>query len=253
MNASDHRRAARTALSGSYWVAVLVNLIAAALGGAIISDSASFSFNFNTGFTSGSSAEGNAMSPEAAIALLSTFLVIFAIAMVLALVLSLVYMLAGSPVRLGHAAFLLKAQDGEGVHCSDIKLLFSYYRNYFWSSFLANFLSQLFVFLWSLLFIIPGIIAGLSYAMVPFILSENPDMAPMDALRLSKEMMRGNKWRLFCLNFSFIGWRLLCILTCGVGFAFLNPYIAQAHASFYRELSPRPIAPSPALDESSEI
>ncbi len=249
MCASDHRRAARYALSGNYWVAVLVNLIATALGGAIVSNSASFSFNFNTGSTAG----GTPMDQEAAVALLSTFLVIFVIAMVLALILSLVYMLAGSPVRLGHAAFLLKAQDEGHVYCSDIKLLFSYYRNYFWSSFLANFLSQLFVFLWSLLFIIPGIIASLSYAMVPFILSENPDMAPMDALRLSREMMHGNKWRLFCLNFSFIGWRLLCILTCGVGFAFLNPYIAQAHASFYRELSPRPIAPPPAPDESSEI
>ena len=73
--------------------------------------------------------------------------------------------------------------------------------------------------------------------MTPYILADNPDLSPSEALKMSKEMMRGNKWRLFCLGFSFIGWQLLCGLTLGIGYLWLNPYMAAAHADFYREIS----------------
>ena len=62
-------------------------------------------------------------------------------------------------------------------------------------------------------------------------------MTAREAIAASKEMMRGNRWRLFCLGFSFIGWSLLCALTLGIGTLWLRPYEEAAHAAFYREVS----------------
>ena len=99
------------------------------------------------------------------------------------------------------------------------------------------FLMGLFVFLWSLLLFIPGIMASYSYAMKDFILAEHPELTASEAIARSKEMMRGNRWRLFCLDFSFIGWIILCTFTLGIGNLWLNPYTQASHAAFYREVS----------------
>ena len=94
-----------------------------------------------------------------------------------------------------------------------------------------------FTFLWSLLFIIPGIIASYSYAMTPYILAEHPEIGVMDAINASKKMMSGNKFRLFCLHFSFLGWDILSLLTFGILRFWLQPYKETANAAFYREIS----------------
>ena len=73
--------------------------------------------------------------------------------------------------------------------------------------------------------------------MVPYILAEDPTIAPKEALEKSKQMMYGNRWRLFCLEISFIGWALLAGLTCGIGGLWLTPYQQAAFADFYREIS----------------
>jgi uncharacterized membrane protein len=93
--------------------------------------------------------------------------------------------------------------------------------------------------LWSMLFVIPGIIKSYEYAIIPYILADDPEISSKDAFKKAKEMMKGNKWRLFKLNFSFIGWELLCILTLGLGTFFLLPYINAANAEFYAELKNR--------------
>ena len=97
-------------------------------------------------------------------------------------------------------------------------------------------LMNLFIFLWLLLLIVPGIVAAYSYRMVFYILIDNPEIGVMEALRKSKEMMHGYKAKLFCLDLSFIGWGLLCILTFGVGFLWLYPYILTSQTIFYEEL-----------------
>ncbi len=96
---------------------------------------------------------------------------------------------------------------------------------------------EVYVLLWSLLLIIPGIIATYSYAMTEFILAEHPDLTASEAIAQSKEMMSGNRWRLFCLHFSFIGWDILSSLTLGIGNLWLRPYKQAANAAFYREIS----------------
>ena len=90
--------------------------------------------------------------------------------------------------------------------------------------------------LWSLLFIIPGIIKTYEYAIIPYILADDPEISSKDAFKKAKQMMKGNKWRLFKLEFSFIGWALLCFLTLGIGTFFLLPYVDAAMAEFYVEL-----------------
>ncbi len=93
-----------------------------------------------------------------------------------------------------------------------------------------------FIFLWSLLFIIPGIIAIFSYSMTYFVLAENPDMSAKEAMDRSKELMTGNRWKLFKLNCSFIGWGLLSILTFGILLLWVIPYMEAATAAFYDDL-----------------
>lgn len=113
--------------------------------------------------------------------------------------------------------------------------LFDGFKNFI-SSFILQLLVTLFVFLWSLLLVIPGIIAGYRYSMSFYILYDNPNIGAMEALDLSKEIMVGNKWRLFCLHLSFIGWALLSILTLGIGFLWLIPYMNTAVVNFYEGL-----------------
>ena len=122
---------------------------------------------------------------------------------------------------------------------SKIESLFDGFRKGLGNNIVAGILVSLFTFLWSLLLIIPGIVKSYSYAMTFYILADNPDMAPTEAINKSKEMMKGNKWRLFCLDFSFIGWYLLSILTLGILLLWVNPYSMQARVEFYESLKPQ--------------
>lgn len=140
--------------------------------------------------------------------------------------------LIGGVLQLGYADFLLKQHDGKETNFHD---LFSKF-DYFGTGFAQQFLRELYIVLWSLLFIIPGIIKGFSYAMTPFILAENPNLTASQAIRLSEEMMDGHKADLFILDLSFIGWNFLALLTLNLGNIALNPYRNAAYAAFYRQL-----------------
>ncbi len=95
------------------------------------------------------------------------------------------------------------------------------------------FFRGLFIWLWSLLFIVPGIIKSYQYRMVPYILAENPDMDWRRALNISRAMTQGHKWDLFILDLSFYGWLFLGALLCGVGILFVLPYIQATNAEVY--------------------
>lgn len=97
-------------------------------------------------------------------------------------------------------------------------------------------LCDLKVFLWSLLFIIPGIIKRYEYAMVPYLLAEYSDLSSDEAFQKTKDMMRNEKLNFFILELSFIGWYLLCMLTCGIGIFFLTPYLLSTYTHFYLTL-----------------
>ena len=97
-------------------------------------------------------------------------------------------------------------------------------------------LMNLYIFLWTLLFIIPGIVVSYSYRMAFYLLIDDPEIGVSEALRQSKKMMYGYKSKLFCLDLSFIGWGLLCILTFGIGILWLSPYMLTSQTIFYEEL-----------------
>ena len=93
-----------------------------------------------------------------------------------------------------------------------------------------------FTYLWSLLFVIPGIIKGLSYSMAPYILAENPTMTAREALNESKRITNGYKAQLFVLQLSFIGWMFLIPLTFGLISIWLIPYMNATYANFYNAI-----------------
>ena len=151
-----------------------------------------------------------------------------------AVVMAVVYFILGSVVGVGYSRFNLDLVDRQKE--PEIGTLFGYFK--FWkTTAAASFLQGLYVFLWSLLFIIPGIVAGYSYAMTDYILAEHPELTAGEAIEQSKAMMYGNRFRLFCLQFSFVGWDLLCALTLGIGSLWLRPYKQAAEAAFYRDIS----------------
>ncbi|WP_168433604.1 DUF975 family protein [Pontiella sulfatireligans] len=130
------------------------------------------------------------------------------------------------------AFFLGIAQEG----AARLDLLFVGFQR-FWTSFAAYFFYSLFIFLWTLLFIVPGIIAAFSYAMVFFIIADDRDCGALKALGRSKEMMAGNKWKFFCLHWRFFGWALLAaFFTGGIGFLWLFPYMQTTFAKFYEDV-----------------
>lgn len=108
--------------------------------------------------------------------------------------------------------------------------------NYLLKAILAYFLMTIFILLWTLLLIIPGIIASIKYSQTFFIIADNPDIKAIDAIKESKRMMEGNKWKYFTLQLSFIGWALLSVLTLGIGFLWLTPYMYTSYAIFYEDL-----------------
>lgn len=268
--AKDFKRYAREALKGRWMkaggVAVLASLIGANIQGGGVFSTAAGSYQQNSEIAG---TVGN-IPPE-------FFATVLGIGL-FALLLALVYFIIGGAATLGYAKYTLNLVDDEEPR---VKNLFSQFDR-LWEGFLMQFLRGLYTFLWSLLFVIPGIIASYRYAMTPYILLENPEMTANEAITESKRMMVGNKWRLFCLELSFIGWLLLAacgvyplvmllsvgqfiggtgtvsvvgavVLVIGViayvlAFdLFLMPYMDTARAVFYREISEEKYS-SPVLD-----
>ena len=124
----------------------------------------------------------------------------------------------------------------KGILLTVVEALFAYLPNWKTTT-LTRLWKGLYILLGTILLVIPGLIMGYTYAMTDYILAEHPDMAPGEVMKGSKAMMEGNRWRLFCLQFSFIGWMLLSSLTFGLGNLALRPYQEAAYAAFYREVS----------------
>ena len=211
------RARARNVLQNNWGLSIGAAVVAYLLGGLLVGGSFLPDFESEIAQYFGFSAE-----PETSVRL--TFN--------LGSALSLASFIIGGTVQLGYTRFLLNQHDGNPYELND---LFSQFDR-FSDGFVQRFLRGLYVSLWSLLFIIPGIIASYSYAMTPFLMAENPDLRPSEAISLSKDMMDGHKGELFALDLSFFGWILLCVLTLNIGNLWLNPYRNAAYAAFYREL-----------------
>ena len=139
-----------------------------------------------------------------------------------------------NPVIVGHASFFYKNRYEK---TSVGELAFAFNREELFPVVKTMFLRDLYVTLWTLLLIIPGIVKNYAYRMVPFILSEYPQMSAKEALRLSDEMTRGHKAKMFILDLSFFGWYLLGAITFGLSdIVFTTPYVYATEAELYHVL-----------------
>lgn len=139
------------------------------------------------------------------------------------------------PMGWGFNITFLTNHRGEDNDPFSIERLFDGYRD-FSRIFLTLFLLGIYVFLWSLLLIVPGIIKALSYSMTCYILRDYPELKNNAAIEMSMAMMEGHKADLFWLYLTFIGWGILCILTLGIGYFWLQPYMSSTLANFYEEV-----------------
>lgn len=250
--ASDFRRIAREALRGRWGIAVVAGVIASMLG--VVTGSGpeiNLEFNgngsdFSIQFAGQQIFNSESGFSEALIGLLIGGAVYL---LIVCLVMAVIYFIISSIIGVGYAKFNLDLVDRQKE--ADIGTMFGFFKHWKTTA-VAGLLRTVYVFLWSLLLVIPGIIASYSYMMTDYILAEHPELTASEALARSKEMMTGNRWRLFCLQFSFIGWSLLCSLTMGIGNLWLTPYQQSARAAFYREISGT-IPAEPVAEEGPEF
>ena len=216
LKAKDYRAKAREALKGKWKHASIAGLIAGILGATIL-------YQGYVGSSAQSATEGSleGFSFELILATIGIFAVVGA-----------VMILIGSLVGLGYAKFNLSLYEEE---TADFKMIFSERKRYK-DCFALYVMQFVIISIGSLLLAFPGLIAFYAYSMAPYIMVENPEMSAKQAMKASRAMMKGNKWKLFCLTFSFIGWDLLATLTLGIGNLFVCPYVEAAGAAFYREL-----------------
>lgn len=142
---------------------------------------------------------------------------------------SIYSLLVTGPMTLGYAMFAISIFRKRET--SPAEVFYGFER--FGKAFGLYIVMSIFVILWSLLLIVPGIIAAIRYGMSFYILADNPEIGIMEAINRSKRMMRGNKLKFLCLNLSFIGWGILCLLTFGIGFLWLAPYVEVTMIAFY--------------------
>ena len=168
------------------------------------------------------------------IAALGFFMVAMMIIVLIATVVGIAFKeLLINPVEYGCRNFFRRNLD-EPASLSSVT--FGFDKNYK-NAVKTGFFRDLYVWLWSLLFVIPGIIKAYEYRLVPYIYAENPDMKYSDILAESSRLMKGHKWNTFVLDLSFIGWEILSLMTCGLlSIFYVDPYKLQTDAALYEAI-----------------
>lgn len=160
--------------------------------------------------------------------------IVFGALAVSGIISTLISIFVKNPLEVGVDHFFVMCTDEETVSVKEVLYGF---KNDYGNIVKCMFLRGLFTILWTMLFIIPGIIKAFAWILVPYILAENPDMNAKEAMALSAEMMKGNKWKFFVLSLSFIGWHILAAITFGIlNIFYVGPYFQLTVAEFYREL-----------------
>lgn len=243
--ASDYRQIAWDNLRGRYWWAVLITFVACILGGYAMQSPITFNINGEDVFHWGEWTQTFASIPDwfhyARNLIANTGLLpaLSSLAWSIAANLftfSVALFIIGGAVELGFNLFNIAQYQAPGQ--PKFEILFSRFQLFGRALFL-RFLMFLKILAWSLLFIVPGIVAAYRYALAPFLLAENPELTAEEAIEKSKALMNGYKGKLFGLQLSFIGWYLLAACTGGIGWFFLAPYTKAADTAFYLERTGR--------------
>lgn len=163
------------------------------------------------------------------------FITVFGILAVVGVIAILFKIFIGNPILVGKNRFFMESRQLLGS-AGIGKVFWVFSCGHYLNVVKIMFLKDLFTFLWTLLLVIPGIYKGYEYAMIPYILSENPEADSRDVFAITKDMMEGNRFQLFLLELSFIGWYLLGLLLCCVGGVLVVPYEEAAVAELYNYL-----------------
>lgn len=240
---------AKACLRRYYWMAFLVSLVASILGaGSGQPFNLGISGRTGSGYRSrtGSGYDGRFTDIRDYILVMAITLIIFFIIFIVGIVLQT---FVGNVVQVGLCSYFLESRKTV-TDAGFSRLFYGFGGGRYLNILTVMFLKNLFVFGWTLLLIIPGIIKAYQYAMVPYILAEYPDMDYRTALKQSKDMMDGHKFEYFVLELSFIGWELLGLLACCIGVIFVTPYKNATFAEFYAELRQRGYADSNVVSGS---
>ncbi len=257
----------RKTFSRNYWKTVLVSVILSLIIGSG-SVGSSFASGFSDGFSDGISDAADTISevddyddsdsdydyddyddadysdeaideafgvPGPEVAAIAIFLIVFVIAFVLIMTIVIIIdAFVVNPLEIGIRRFGI-ANLNTKAEVKEIGFGFDHnYKN----GVKAMFLKDLYTFLWSLLFVIPGIVKSYEYRMIPYLLADHPDMTYKQAFAESRRMMSGQKWRAFVLDLSFIGWDILSILTLGIlSIFYVEPYRFMTNAALYEALA----------------
>lgn len=221
----------RAAFHANYWPCVLVGLIftfVAASGGG--------GGGGNSSSTASSLASGNSgASSEEQLVAASIILIIALIALAISLLSIVIKIFVFNNLKIGCCKFFVENQKGNGK----IGMVFNDFGKGYWNKLWVMLATDFIITVASLALIVPGIIVGLGFRMIPYLMAENPNMKLGDAIRTSWEMMDGNKWHTFVLGLSFILWNLGGLLTLGLGNIFyVVPFTQATFAELFIALSP---------------
>ena len=223
-NSKELRKRAWQSLKGKYWMAFAVILVTGLIGSI---GNAFVSFGQRLGEVLGM-VEPAELDPTMAIGAL----VLSGVVIISAIIGALFSIFVTDAITVGVSNYFIKNTDSKPL----FKDAFSGFKVKYGRNIGTLLLAGIKAVLWGLLFIVPGIIKSYEYSIIPYILADDAEISSKDAFKKAKQMMKGNKWRLFKLEFSFIGWFVLCVLTLGIGTFFLIPYLNAAMAEFYVEL-----------------
>ena len=223
---SEVKEQGKAAFRTNYWNCVIVSIIMSIVtGGSLV------------GGRSAASGSGVAelkeyfadMDPALIPFIIMTVMSVFVFAMIIGI---LIKIFVFNPLKVGCYTFFRKNINGDGELGNVVSGFHDFGR-----TFITLFLTDLFLSLWSMLFIIPGIIKSYSYRLVPYIIADNPELSSTEVITRSRELMNGHKFKAFLLDFSFIGWIILAICTCGIASLFwVSPYISSTNAALYLKL-----------------
>jgi len=212
------------ALRSYYWKAFLVSLVIAIAGGG-------FNFNYNGGGGTSSGTNTGTGLPGGLEWISPALIAVFVMAVLVGLLIFLAFKIfIGYPLEIGGRKYFVQAQqNNEDMNYLGFAFNKTRYKDIIITMIWRGFLN----FLWYLLLIIPGIVMFYAYRMVPYILTDNPNIGYKRAVQLSAQMMKGHKFHMFLLDLSFIGWLLLGVLAFFIGVMFVMPYINAAKAELY--------------------
>ncbi|RGC46365.1 DUF975 family protein [Absiella sp. AM29-15] len=247
-NRQELKQQAKQIMKRSYWKMFLVSLVATILMGILsrVDNHGGFHFTqniqtYNDGFYNVNEVTHEGVSFVSGILggifpfNIAMNLSIISIISIIVVIASILYnIFISNPIECGECHFYIENTDHEDT---DFMTLFSAFKQGYMNIAKILVIRDIKIFLWSLLFVIPGVIKSYQYRMLPYILAENPDITTQDAFDRSKQLTDGQKLDIFVLDLSFIGWYFLGSILFGIGLYFVYPYFKSTNALLYLYLS----------------